>query len=151
MMHTLVIVGCGKLKANKACQAQNMYKGQLFKAAKSHAMKIGTRWLIASAKYGLLMPTDVIKPYDKTLTGAGRDEKAAFRHSCQADYAGYLTDFGKPDRVVILAGKLYVDPLVGEHGTALRNVDQIELPLEGMGIGERLAYFKRHRELDASG
>ncbi|MCE4625433.1 MAG: hypothetical protein F7C35_06170 [Desulfurococcales archaeon] len=60
------IVSCGKKKLGTPAPAQQLYSGRFFRAQADAAMRIcGSKWLILSAKHGLLMPEDYIDPYDE--------------------------------------------------------------------------------------
>lgn len=139
-MH-LVIVGCGKLKQNRRCEAGEMYTGQLFQAAKSWAIANGDYWLIASAKFGLLRPDQEIDPYEKELRGDVRSIRT-FKFRAQAGFAGFALEHELPTLVTILAGKNYVK---GLRQTAIGKI-KINTPLDGMGIGQRLSFFKTHNQ-----
>ena len=162
---TLVIIGCGKSKRDYACKAGELYTGQLFKLSRQWAEMVGDDWLIASARLpdnkpaggampgatcGLIHPEIVIEPYDRTLKGLGYDAIRQWRSWAQADFSAWLRDNDYPRdresqaewaanfRIVILAGKDYVQPL---RETAMRSF-RIETPLAGLGIGERLQWLK---------
>lgn len=136
---TLIIVGCGKSKRTTASKAKDLYTGGLFRLARQYAESTGSRWLICSAKHGLLDPEATVDPYDATLVGAGADARRAFGFRCQADLCGEFNDHGKPDSVVILAGKDYVSPLLTTRLSSIL----VELPLQGLQIGQRQQWLKR--------
>lgn len=65
----IVLISCGKKKNQSAsCKAQDAYIGSSFLLKRKYAELSGKPWLILSAKYGLLSPSDKINPnYDKTI------------------------------------------------------------------------------------
>jgi len=149
-MRTLVIVGCGEMKASLACEARDLYQSTLFRLARAYAEAAGDDWMIMSAKHGLVYPDRVLEPYEYSIIGKGKHERMALRHCVQADFAGYLLE--RPEiasgrkveglRVVGLVGKVYAEIL---KLTGMRDI--IEFPLEGLQIGERQAWLKSQKLL----
>lgn len=148
-MKILVIVGCGKTKRDVPSKAKDLYTGQLFRAARKYAETHGDGWVIMSAGHGLLDPNQKIEPYDRTLVGMGFDDRRQVGAWCQADFRQVMQSLGAKEtngqypriRIVLLAGQDYAKTLT--QFTWLRNhKDWIEQPLAGLGIGERLAWFK---------
>jgi hypothetical protein len=139
-----------------------MYTSTLFRAARAYAETFGDFWYIISARRpdkfgdtcGWIHPDTVIKPYDRTLKGLGREEIYQWRAWCQADFAGFClehpefvrrpSETGKRHNtivdlsVVVLAGKDYVEPL---RDTGFGRL--IETPLEGLQIGERVQWLQQ--------
>jgi hypothetical protein len=140
--HLLAIVGCGKLKRSVRSAACDLYTGPLFQAARAWAERNADHWLIASALHGLVDPATELDPYDRTLEDMSPDERDRWGFWCQVGLARHIDEHGLPGRVVILAGSRYVKPLLAR--TALNGLP-VEVPLEGLGIGERLRWFKRRR------
>lgn len=135
----LALIACCKAKLPAPAKAGQLYISDLFHSAMCWAQAQHFACAILSAKYGLVMPWEVIEPYDETLNtigAAGRREwvkKVAeqFR-SAQVPLAGRT--------VYMLAGKHYRTGLVDElteHGA------DVLVPLEGLGIGEQLSRLKR--------
>lgn len=74
----ICLIACGKKKRTYPCRAMDMYIGTLFRARLAFAeMKQYTIYII-SAKYGLLRPTDIISPYNKTMNNASQKEQKAW-------------------------------------------------------------------------
>jgi len=65
---TLVILGCSKEKLHHKAKAIEMYQGTLFKLGCKYAESIKADIVILSAKYGILYPDQVIKPYNEQMT-----------------------------------------------------------------------------------
>jgi hypothetical protein len=70
----LVIVACGKRKIwdkypeAGPTAAPEAYIGSPFKVNRSYAERAGGDWMILSAKYGFLLPTDIVPgPYNTTF------------------------------------------------------------------------------------
>lgn len=70
-MESIALVACTKKKQDIACAAGELYMpSQRFRAARAYAERFADRYLILSAKHGLLGPATVIEPYEETLKGA---------------------------------------------------------------------------------
>jgi hypothetical protein len=127
----VALVGCGKSKQEGNHAAAELYTGQLFRASLAYAKAHADEVYILSAFYGLLELDQVIGNYDRTLAKMGKDERAAWASRARQQLAHR---FDGLDVVFVgLAGREY---LAAAQGWTL------EQPLEGKGIGERLAFFK---------
>ncbi len=148
---TIIVVGCGKLKLDRAAPAAELYVGPLFKAARAYAEANSDAWCIMSALYGILEPDRVVEPYNVSFQSLDKitrgDRARMIRHQFQASpYCRHVQRVADPTtrrgfreispRVVVLAGEDYVDALA-EY--------KPETPLRGLGIGERLRWFKERR------
>jgi hypothetical protein len=131
------LVGCGKAKLRRPARAKNLYTGNLFRAAREHAEQHGTSWRILSARYAAVSPETVIKPYDQRLT---RDLDV-LRWSMSATNS-LVREFGRDAEFVCLAGRDYAYPLWAEFE---RQGLRLSMPLDGLQVGQRLAWFKRAR------
>ena len=133
----LVACSCGK--AHQAAPARELYVSPLFRAARAYAERqYGPgRWLILSALHGLVDPDTVLDPYDLGLRQLSAREREAWGNRVAVE----LTD-GFPAGTVLWfhAGALYRDaiaPVVAHR---------VRYPLAGLGIGEQLAWYRRHAE-----
>src|SRR5438045_3747628 len=61
------LVSCSKTKQSVAAPARYLYTSELFKKASAYCEATYDRWFILSAVHGLVEPTQVVEPYDKTL------------------------------------------------------------------------------------
>lgn len=132
---TIYLISCSKTKLTARTQAKNMYTSELFKTSYNYALLNNGDVFILSAKHGLLEPSDIIDPYDNTMNGKDRDEKVSWSRSV----LGTLISKRIEGAVVILAGKnyyQYLKPMLESSGYI------VELPLDGLGIGQRLKYMK---------
>lgn len=72
---SLGLISCTKAKQNYPCKACEMYSASdLFKKAYRYATKNYSAIAILSAKYGLLLPSDKIEPYNITLKDMSNKE-----------------------------------------------------------------------------
>lgn len=132
----MIVVGCGKAKLPYAAPARELYCGSLFQAARRYAEARGQRWLVMSAKLGIIEPDAVIEPYEQRLAkGFSLELWAAWVACSIVDRA--------PRVVEILAGVGYARPVARELGRA--KVAAFE-PMSGLGLGQRLRWLNQARE-----
>ena len=140
MQKRIALVACVSKKAAGPMPAHDLYTSDWFGKAATYARQFADEWYILSAKYGLVAPDTVIAPYDQTLTKM----PAAERRAWAGRVLDGLSEVVMPgDRVVILAGEAYRSNLVGplhEMGYT------VEVPLQGLKIGQQLSWFKQRLE-----
>ena len=135
--HKIGLVACCKTKLEKATIAEMLYCSDLFQKAAAYCRRHYHRWFILSAKYGLVCPTQVVEPYEQTLVGAKTAEKNAWA----TKVVRQLTGRDLLNKLVCMyfhAGQEYVDHLL----PLLNGRCYYELPMEGMGIGVQLKFYK---------
>lgn len=140
-MTTWALISCTKDKEKYACPAWEMYgASDLFTKAYAYAAQQGQTPLILSAKYGLLLPETAIEPYNETIIGKPKLERYQWAYRVWPDLRKLL----KPgDTVVSYMGKVYEENLV----TWLQEEDfHVERPLMGLGVGQRLKWFKERMQ-----
>jgi hypothetical protein len=130
-----------------------MYAGQLFKKRVEYAERQGFPWRVLSAQHGAWRPHEERKPYDETLQEKSPADFAIWHAAVAYNLLHELWepyDNGKSEgpyrpnemTVEIHAGKLYSRPLAD----ILRSLGvNVELPCEGLGIGEQLALYTTGR------
>lgn len=128
----VALVGCGKAKTSTPQPAKDLYIGPLFRAARAYAEQQCDDWVILSAKYGVVLPDEVIEPYEQRLSSMRlRDQEDWARKAEQQlryRYRGLQVQF------VGLAGEEYLGWLLDG-----RTVIQ---PLRGLGIGTRIKFLR---------
>lgn len=150
---SLIIIGCVKCKQDRPAPAAEMYTSDLWKKRRAYAEAAGVPWLIVSAKYGILRPDEVIEPYDKALTDLTPEErkewdKVLFKTWQQKGKPILLGQKGK-NRIPVLeihAGAPYVEAL--KTLPTIRSGNIIRTPMEGLGIGEQLGWYKRQAKAE---
>lgn len=134
----VALVGCGKTKLDAisipgGAPAKDLYTGGLFKKARAFAEKHAGQWFILSARFGLVKPTAVLPWYNTACSDLSRSERAAWAADTRASLARVV----RPrDVIVFLAGECYAG--------AVEGFPHVEMPLEGLGIGDRLKWLKEH-------
>lgn len=132
---SLVLVSCTKAKTNRRTAAQNLYSSPAFSMKKRLIQRCGAKWMILSAKHGLLEPTAEVEPYDQTLTNMG---VAARRHWASRLLPDLLPTAIQHGSVVLLAGDKYVEHLV----QPLRDAGvEVRRPMAGLRQGEQLQWL----------
>jgi hypothetical protein len=123
------LVACSAQKADRPCAAKDLYQGALFKKSMAYLKGRVDAWAILSAKYGLVLPERVIKPYNLTLNTMKVKERRAWTWRVK----GQLLDvFPKAELYIVLAGERYRDALKGLPHT---------VPLRGLSIGKQLQWL----------
>ena len=133
----LYLISCSKTGSNKTTKAKDMYISELFRKSYAYAKNRNGDIFVLSAKYGLLDENDVIEPYDETMNEKGKAKRVAWSESVAREIVKKYS----PCVIVILAGKSYyqyLKPMMESNGYT------VELPLDGMGIGQRLKYLKEN-------
>lgn len=139
MTREIGLVSCVKTKQDEPTTPKDLYTSPYFEKMRSYAEQYHDEWWILSAKHGLIDPdSDPIEPYDETLSDARVATKRewAERVAEQLDEQGILS---KEVKLVFHAGKDYYGellPLIEDARVA------IEIPTEGLAIGEKQAWYK---------
>lgn len=128
------LVACVAAKLDYAAEARELYISPWFRKARAYVEHTGSPWLILSTKHGLIDPGTVIEPYDTTL-GAMDAPARCLWGARVLDELARVVDVAAP--LIVLAGRSYRDPVwpsIAARATA---------PMEGLGIGEQLAWLSR--------
>jgi len=140
MTRVITIVPCVSKKRDTPQRARDLYCSDLFKKAAAYAEKTSDEWYILSAKYGLVHPLDVIAPYNVTLKKMKVKPRKEWAERVFSDLGPLLQP---TDTVVFLAGidyREYLVPRVRQLGC------RVEIPMEGLRIGEQLRWLKNQLE-----
>lgn len=135
------VVGCGKAKQSRRTRASEMYTGGLFRACAEHARANGDTWRILSGLHGIMKPEQVIAPYDARVPRRERELGYWVNNAANSLTADPTLRAGF--RVVCLAGEEYAAPLRAELE---RRGIQVDCPLRGLQVGQRLAWLKAAKE-----
>lgn len=103
----------------------------------------------------MIEPDTVIEPYDLAMTDLSAEDQRWRARQIESQFHRFWVDFcefergpaeftvaTKKPRVILLASQLYLRGFYDRvlHG---RNLYEFEDPLRGLGIGQRLAWFKQ--------
>ena len=127
------------MKGPKPAPARELYLSPWFMGVRELVERSESPWFILSAKYGLVSPDEFLAPYNQTLNSMGKDERRAWASWVKAQMEQRLP---VTKRIVIFAGQRYREYLMDYlRGRGAR----VEIPLEGLRIGEQLAWLAKHR------
>lgn len=131
-MTEMVLVSCSKSKRDGTHQARDLYDpSPIFRKRRRLAQQRGDHWGILSAKFGYLRPWDVIHSYDMHINDRSKVWAAFVLRDLLDDLRYY-----DADRVTILAGKDYADPL--KEPLERRGCEVVD-PYRGLRPGERMS------------
>ena len=133
----IALISCTKLKQDYSCKAEEMYmKSTLFKKATSYIKQQKyNRWFILSAKYGLLIPDEIIEPYNKTLNNMKAQEIKSWAENVFLELNKY-----KIKQIDFYVGekyRKYLIPILIKHNISY------SIPLKGLGIGQQLQFYTK--------
>jgi Zn finger protein HypA/HybF involved in hydrogenase expression len=138
----VVLVGCGQRKASHPVPARQLYESAYFDKKHQYAEQPGVdAWFILSAEYGLVHPDERIEPYDTHIDDVDADDWSAFVQSQMPDLSGATIE--------VVAGEAYFQALDIALDIAAGTSGSIERPVEGLGIGEQMAWLKEHTTEEA--
>ncbi|HXF71491.1 MAG TPA: hypothetical protein VNO79_02645 [Actinomycetota bacterium] len=134
------LVGCVKSKRARPAPARDLYTSPLFRGARRFVEWSCDRWFVLSAEHGLVAPERVLAPYERTLTTASQEERRRWVERVLEQLERELGPDLSPHAFEVHAGSAYLD-----HGLA-RGIEErggrVERPLQGLGLGARLAFYK---------
>lgn len=141
--HLLIIVPCGRSKiwskrpGAGPTPAANAYTGAPFTVNREYAEASGGEWVILSAKYGFLHPTDVIPgPYEVTFKSPSTGPISIDALREQVRQMG----LDRYAEVVGLGGKEYRAAVEG----AFRGIPvNLRFPFSGLPVGKAMGATKR--------
>ncbi|MCD6674872.1 MAG: hypothetical protein LT106_18720 [Burkholderiaceae bacterium] len=132
----LTLVACCAEKLARIAPAREMYRSALFRKAAAWAEQRGD-WMILSARYGLIKPSEQLAPYECSMRSLTAEERAAWDHRI-AWHLELLANHLDVEslHLTLLAGESYAGwvDLVQPWCT-------VEQPLAGMPIGRRLQWL----------
>jgi len=136
----LGLVSCTKSKRIHRCRAREMYSvSVLFRKAFSYATENYDLVGILSAKYGFLLPDDIIEPYELTLKKMERRQRLEWADRVFRQLQERL-ELNGIERAFFHVGKEYREFLIPKmEGIGIGCF----VPLEGLSFGRQLAWYKR--------
>lgn len=138
----IYLIGCGKKKKSEGEHpAQELYRGNLYRERRHYviARAHAAQWGILSAKYGFLVPQDVIKSYDLHLSALDKSARMVW---AERVWGAILARWPNVRTVEVHAGWTYLDCLVAK---APQQVEEITCPTSGLGLGQQLGFYKEAR------
>ncbi|MGH7878403.1 MAG: DUF6884 domain-containing protein [Candidatus Binataceae bacterium] len=129
------LVSCVSEKHARPMPARELYCSPWFQKARAFVERQAGEWLILSAKYGLVEPDQVIEPYNETLNEKTIEERREWSKKVVQELRPHCP---AGTSVAFLAGEKYREflaPTLSELGC------RVEVPMEGLGIGEQLRWL----------
>lgn len=134
----VLLLGCTAEKLDHPAEAQDLYCSPRFAKRRLYAKATGKLWAIISAKHGLLMPDELIEPYDLSLDSLSASERSQWAERIVAQLEEAL---GPLDGCTfeLLASRLYGDPL--ELLLATRGARLVR-PLRHVTLFQELSWYE---------
>lgn len=133
-MDHIALIACASQKRDEPAPARELYQSALFQKSLRYVEQVvePDGAFVLSAKHHLLALDEVVAPYDRTLNRMNAEERRKWGRRV----LDQLRERADPeeDRFTILAGKKYRENLVP-------HLERVEVPLEGLGIGEQLQFL----------
>ena len=139
MIEKVGLLATARKKSTKSAPVTEFYQSPLFQKTLQYASNHYDRMYFYNAKDGLLLPDDIMDPYDvsiKTFTHYQREEWAqkVIEQFYQYEPSTNIT-------VCLHGGSVYRKHLEPQ----LKNYDyHYEVPLKGLGIGEQLSWYQKN-------
>jgi len=156
---TLVIVGCGAAKRDEPAPAHDLYTSTYFAKKREYAEAVGDEWAILSAEHGLVEPSEELNPYETSIDDLGDDALNELAHEVGMDLIDWVhweqTQNSRTtvERIVVLAGKRYLEPLRSRETFHAGIDEEVVFPLQQAdlgGIGEQMAWLKKRVEAETT-
>lgn len=137
MSKPIGVISCGKAKATDATVARDLYVGGFYRSCRDFIEDRCDRWVILSAKYGVLMPDQIVGPYDMTLAKMGKIQRLLW---CDKVATRLADLFGDSAEYLTTASRLYRAALPPSRTRSPFD------DLDRNGIGYQLQYLKKLNE-----
>lgn len=134
----VAVINCGAEKQYKKCKAKDLYTGSLFVASRKFAQSNYSQYCILSAKYHVLMPDDIVKPYDMFLGNFTKQQKQEW---WQETAKQLMVKFSTGTKFDFYVGQDYVEGILPILDS---NNIQYECFLNHLGMGYKIQWFQQH-------
>ena len=143
---TALLLGCVKTKLDHRAKARDLYCSPLWQGRRSYAEVSGLPWLILSAKYGLVDPESMIRPYDLALGDLRANQQRAWGERVVGSLQGRFGSL-EGETFEVHAGAPYRDAI--RAPLTQRGADITE-PLAGVSQGRQPQWYAALRDLDSA-
>ena len=134
----VAVINCGSAKQNKPCKAKDLYIGSLFVASRQFCESNYDNWCILSAKYHVVMPNEIIAPYDMFLTNFSKKEKQEWSKITAEQL---LSKFPKDAKFDFYVSQSYIQDTLPYLDKENRIYNTF---LNDLGMGYKIQWFKNH-------
>lgn len=133
------LLATARKKSRTAEPVITFYQSPLFRKSVQYALKQYEHIYFYNAKDGLLMPEQIMEPYDVSIKTFSLPEKKRWAH----DVIQTLNKYESPGKAKIflhggLVYRKFLEPELKNFGFAY------VVPLKGLGIGEQLVWYDKH-------
>lgn len=143
------LIACCAQKLDEPAPARELYQSDLFRKAMTWIEKRVDEWGILSAKHGLVLPDQILEPYDLSLDELAAEERRKWEARVRKQL---LEQWGDQVIYMVLAGchykrALYDFPMVEDpvaHWTELRRARGMRRPAIGIGVLKKLLKEDHH-------
>lgn len=136
MTTRIALIPCGKQKLATPALAKDLYTSVLFKKSRAFAEMHYDQWFILSALHQVLVPEQVVVPYDVRMPSRRKDQEL-WGHQAAGKLSGLIP---KDSTIDFFAGDDYGHIV---HGLS-RMGFEVRSPISGLQVGERLQWLNTH-------
>ena len=134
----IAIISGSKLRLKKEAAAKDYYIGSLFKKAYAHTSKKYDQVLILSAKYHVLLPNELVRPYRVNLYNASKKERR--------DWANLVYD--KLKKYISKDSEIFFYNSHREREFLIEKLEKTGItfhtPLSHLSLGEQLRWYNKN-------
>ena len=134
----VAVINCGSAKQHKKCKAQDLYIGSLFLASQEFCKSKYDQYCILSAKYHVLLPDDIVEPYDMFLTKFSKKDKEEWSRITAEQL---LTKFPEDTEFDFYVSQSYLTYVLPYLDKAKRVYNTY---LNDLGMGYKIQWFQQH-------
>ncbi|WP_085523057.1 DUF6884 domain-containing protein [Tuberibacillus sp. Marseille-P3662] len=139
MKSKIGLLATSRKKQSKPDRVIDFYSSPLFKKSAEYALLNYDRFYFYNAKDGLLLPDQMMSPYDVSIKTFRVEEKRLWAEKVvhqlhQYEIPGTIDLYLHGGQVY----RRYLQPQLHRYGYTF------EVPLEGLGIGQQLKWYDEH-------
>lgn len=132
----IALIGCVKSKKDGCHRAQDIYISPLFKLRWRYVSNHFDKIFILSAKHGLIEPSRRIRKYDTSLDQISANKRKVWSRKVAKQLQRIISS---NEEIYFFCGKKYREFLIG-----LLSEQKCFVPLEGLGLGQQLQWYKKN-------
>lgn len=132
----VAIITCGLKKKKVAAPAQDFYTGTSFRVYCTYVSENFKNWVILSAKYGMVLPSQVLEPYDTYIKDLSAEDKRILMNRFICSLKDTFPKAGKFIFFVSDAYKKAILEVISGYNIS------VEFPFEGLRFGQKLQFMR---------
>lgn len=133
------LLATARKKSTKSAPVTEFYQSPLFQKTLEYASHHYDRMYFYNAKDGLLLPEDIMDPYDVSIKTFSHHQREEWAQKVIEQFSEYETS---TDILVCLHGgsvyRKHLEPQLNRFNYIY------EVPLKGLGIGEQLSWYQKN-------